>query len=365
MEKLRISIITVVRNGEKTIEQAIQSIQRQQYSNLEYIIVDGNSTDGTSSIIKKYGNLVSAYICEADNGIYDAMNKGIKAATGDVVAFLNCDDWYENNTFELVNKYFCKDSMDILIGRVNLIQNERILKVAPNNATDITITMPCCHQAVFARRRVFEGIGSFDLKYKICADYDWLLRAVYAGINLGYVDDIFANYRLDGYSGKQDAEMYRELEEIALKQAMQNCQYEKKNEIYSFYQVKKLRLKDDTMIDRFCQINPDFARQNFDLDKFYYIWGTGVYGEKCYDLFKKIGLNIQGFIDNKNYGNKFKGYQVIAPNEIGNDMVICVSSELYEKEIVDQIIGLGIPRERYFCFSELRSSILQRIKKYN
>ena len=101
----KISVITVVYNAKDTIERTIKSVIAQLYDNYEYIIIDGGSTDGTLDIIEKYRDKISYFISESDEGIYDAMNKGVLKATGDYVAFINADDWYEPNAFKLVASY--------------------------------------------------------------------------------------------------------------------------------------------------------------------------------------------------------------------------------------------------------------------
>ena len=118
MEKNKISVITVVKNGSKTIEKTIQSILNQRYKNLEYLIIDGKSTDGTLDIINKYKENISFIKSQNDNGIWDAMNKGISLAKGDIIGFLNADDTYNENTLKTVDNYFNKNKIDFLFGSV-------------------------------------------------------------------------------------------------------------------------------------------------------------------------------------------------------------------------------------------------------
>ena len=116
--KKKITIITVVKNSEKTIERCIKSVLSQNYNNLEYIIIDGNSSDGTEKIINKYKNQITKIIIAEDSGIWDAMNRGINLASGEVLGFLNADDYYYDNTFEIVNNYFSNNNIDFLFGSV-------------------------------------------------------------------------------------------------------------------------------------------------------------------------------------------------------------------------------------------------------
>ncbi len=118
MKENLISIITVVKNAEDTIEKCINSVLNQSYKNIQYIIIDGNSTDQTKKIINKYKNKISLIISEDDNGIWDAMNKGINLAKGEIIGFLNSDDYYYENSLEIVNKYFNNEDIDFLFGTV-------------------------------------------------------------------------------------------------------------------------------------------------------------------------------------------------------------------------------------------------------
>ena len=177
--KYRISIITVSYNAGKTIEQAIRSVVCQTYDNIEYIIIDGMSTDNTVDIIKKYKNNLFYWVSEKDCGIYDAMNKGIKAAGGDYVYFLGADDClFQKNTIQTVVDCLC-DDVDVLSAGVYLVDEE--LKVerymdgsfAGEKKGFNGLMIP--HQGMFVRRRLFES-RQFDLRYKIASDYDLFLR---------------------------------------------------------------------------------------------------------------------------------------------------------------------------------------------
>ena len=109
-----LSIITVVKNAETTIERCIKSVLNQNYKKIQYIIIDGNSKDQTKKIIEQYKNRISLIISEDDNGIWDAINKGIKLAKGEIIGFLNADDFYYENSLEIVNKYFNDKNIDFL-----------------------------------------------------------------------------------------------------------------------------------------------------------------------------------------------------------------------------------------------------------
>jgi glycosyltransferase involved in cell wall biosynthesis len=177
-----ISIITVVYNSEKLIELTIKSIIDQTYKNIEYIIIDGNSSDHTLHVIRQYNDQISYWLSEPDKGLYDAMNKGLARATGDYVCFLNSGDrLFRCDTIEEV----FKDSSllpDIVYGETMIVGSDnseiglRRLK-APEKLTwrSFRNGMVVCHQSVYVRRALTE---QYNLKYKISADFEWVLKAL-------------------------------------------------------------------------------------------------------------------------------------------------------------------------------------------
>lgn len=192
MNKPLITVITVSYNAVSTIEETILSVINQTYPNIEYIIIDGGSTDGTLDIIKKYENKISYWVSEPDRGIYDAMNKGIDKATGEWINFMNCgDSFYSNNVIKDVF-YKASPSSDIIYGDTNII-----LKIG-NYIKKASITtkenyMPFGHQASFSRTSLMKLLG-FDINFKICADSNFFYKASIQNYKFEYVDIIIANY---------------------------------------------------------------------------------------------------------------------------------------------------------------------------
>lgn len=161
----KITVVTVVYNGEKTIENTIKSVLNQTYSNIEYIIIDGNSSDGTVGLVKKYKNKITKFVSEPDKGIYDAMNKAIGLATGQWINFLNSGDVFYNN--EVISKIFSADyDFDVLYGGVILRWKFGDELCLPDKKKK---EMPFCHQSCFTKTKLLKEFN-FDLKYKICAD---------------------------------------------------------------------------------------------------------------------------------------------------------------------------------------------------
>ena len=171
----KISIITVVKNSVSTVERAIKSVVEQNYPNLEYILIDGNSDDGTYKIIEKYKNKISVVIKENDKGIWDAMNKGIKQATGDIIGFLNADDFYYPNSLQTVNKYFNENSLDFLFGTVKKYKlmhgyKPSIIKWSFGFYTSHSV-------GFFIKTEKHKTVGYYNLKY-LSADLDFFYKMI-------------------------------------------------------------------------------------------------------------------------------------------------------------------------------------------
>lgn len=202
--EIKISIITVTYNSEKTVEQTIKSVLSQTYHNFEYIIIDGSSTDQTVSIIKKNGKADKRikYVSEPDNGIYDAMNKGINMASGDFVALLNSDDYYEPDALENIVKSIpvnFKNQMLVIYGMVRYIENGAESMVLIKNHKCLPERM-MMHPACFLSRDIYK-IYQYDINYKSAADYDLFLK-LYQNPNIIFIPvyKIMTNFRLGGMS---------------------------------------------------------------------------------------------------------------------------------------------------------------------
>ena len=206
----RISIITVAFNSHKTISDTIDSILKQSYSNIEYIIVDGGSTDGTSEIIRSYGSRISTFISEPDKGLYDAINKGIRLATGDVVGLLNSDDYFYNaNVIKDVAKSFEENDIDAVFGDVIFVDNKNLSKVTRFYSSKYFRLwkfrfgfMPA-HPTFYAKRELFEQIGYYKSDYKIATDFELLVRFLFINhINYKYIQMPFVSMRRRGVSNR-------------------------------------------------------------------------------------------------------------------------------------------------------------------
>lgn len=198
-----ITVVTVVFNGEKFIEETILSIINQTYDNVEYIVIDGGSTDGTLDIIKKYEHAIDYWVAEKDKGIYDAMNKGINLATGEWINFMNSGDCLLK-----LPDLVCSRDIVIIYGKVK-IYGSKVLRVKSRiSLEDFYSGMAVCHQACFYRIKIAKDV-QYDTKYKICADQKMTALALKYG-EVCYVDDVVVNYDMSGISSSNQFEILKE-----------------------------------------------------------------------------------------------------------------------------------------------------------
>lgn len=204
----KVSIITVCYNSGNTIEDTLQSVINQSYPNIEYIVIDGVSTDNTLSIINKYKDKITTIVSEKDNGIYDAINKGIRLATGDIIANLNSDDFYiDNNVIADVVATFEKDKTDTLYADlyyVDAIDTNKIVRYWKSKQYKEGLFlkgwMPP-HPTFFVKKDVYEKYGLFDLQFKSAADYEIMLRFIHRfKASISYLPKVIVKMRVGGVS---------------------------------------------------------------------------------------------------------------------------------------------------------------------
>lgn len=376
---MKISIITVCLNHADTIERTIQSVINQKYDEVEYIVIDGKSSDGTVDIIKKYGRYLTYWCSDADNGIYDAMNKGIVKATGEVVAFLNSDDWYEDGTLVKVKSYFEQYHPMVLAGRVNTLQKgkwKKYMSDLDRDKENIRMAMIYRQPAMFVRRKVFEQLGGFHTCYKIAADFEWALRVHDAGVEIMQVEDVFTNFSSTGISNTNLNQTIREAREIAL-EALGQCEgysvLEKKdwkrkiNKCYdeqqAFADVKKM-IRDQQMNDY-----PELksAMSEYFTEKSYVVWGIGIVGDDMYHLLMQLGLEVEFFVDKKSGSDigTFHDRKVLAPQELGHGKKIIAASLEYEDEIADCLDKMGFRKNLdYILYSVILQKLQETYMKY-
>lgn len=209
---MKISLITATYNSAETVRDTLQSVLNQTFKDIDYIIIDGNSKDNTMDIVKEFepkfeGRL--RWVSEKDKGIYDAMNKGVRMAQGDIVGILNSDDFFaSNDVLEKVNAAFTENpAIDGVYADVRYVDwNNTGKTVRMFSGKDFTREKLCWgkmppHPSFYVKRECYDKFGLYSLDYPICADYDMFVKMIWIGnINTLYINDVFVNMRSGGTS---------------------------------------------------------------------------------------------------------------------------------------------------------------------
>ncbi|MFD2932526.1 glycosyltransferase family 2 protein [Spirosoma flavum] len=221
-----VTIITVCYNSENTIEQTIKSVLEQTYSNIEYILIDGKSTDDTLSIVKKYSiihpNKVR-YLSEPDTGIYNAMNKGIAMAKGELIGIINSDDWYDLTAVQIVVDAYNTHGPAVYHGIQRTYKDTLLVGLQCTNVSQLDKKM-IEHPTCFVPKFYYEKYGPFDESYQYTGDYEFMLRLKKFGVKFILIENVLANFREGGASHNPKAvwENYRLWLKLGL---MSNNQY--------------------------------------------------------------------------------------------------------------------------------------------
>tara|TARA_B100001142_G_C14312075_1_gene647021 strand:+ start:966 stop:1736 length:771 start_codon:yes stop_codon:yes gene_type:complete len=210
IKELKISIITVVLNSASTIKDTIESIISQNYKNIEYIVIDGGSTDGTIEIVQAYEKHIAYFSSEIDSGIYDAMNKGIIAASGDVIGILNSDDFYPNsfvvsNVAESFHRYSCNAVYGdlVYVKAYDVSKIVRYWQAGEYSTLKIKNGWMLPHPTFFVKKKVYERYGLYDKDLRYSADYEMILKLLYKhNISVYYIPMILVNMRMGGESNR-------------------------------------------------------------------------------------------------------------------------------------------------------------------
>jgi glycosyltransferase involved in cell wall biosynthesis len=196
-----ISIITICFNADKTIERTFQGMATQTYPNIEYIVIDGGSTDNTLSLIEKYKYLISYFSSEKDNGIYDAMNKGINIAQGDVIGIINADDYYAPNALVLVMRaYQINKDVDVFMGNCSTINpSEKLIRTDKPTINFEQGVVYVLHPSTFISRQCYSKYGVFNDTYKYSGDYEFFCRLAGKSAKFFHINYTLAYFRLGGF----------------------------------------------------------------------------------------------------------------------------------------------------------------------
>lgn len=206
--RVKISIVTVVYNGEKTIRDTIESVLNQDYPSIEFLVIDGGSTDKTREIIASYGEKIDHFVSEPDKGIYDAMNKGIQLAQGEVIGFLNADDlFYSTHVVSLIAREFQDKEIDGVYGDLLYVDSDNPEKVHRNwqageyTGTDFLWGWMPPHPSFYLKKKWYIKYGGFRLDMKTAADYELMLRMVHKNkAKLAYIQNYMVRMRVGGAS---------------------------------------------------------------------------------------------------------------------------------------------------------------------
>ena len=211
---MQISIITVTKNSANTLEETLQSLYSQNLfkkGGVEHVVIDGGSTDATLNILMQYSKNIALLVSEPDNGLYDAMNKGIALSSGSVIGILNSDDlYYDSNVLEWVLENFKKEDVDLIYADLeyfsNFQANKTVRKYRSNHFSPARLScglMPA-HPTVFAQRTIYERFGVFDPTFKIAGDFDWIARIFQSQqISYYYSSKILVRMRAGGISNNK------------------------------------------------------------------------------------------------------------------------------------------------------------------
>ncbi|RST54312.1 glycosyltransferase [Variovorax sp. MHTC-1] len=200
-----VTYVTVVRNNTATLSRTIESVQNQTYPNVEHVVLDGASTDGTLDLIRQYADRIDYYASERDKGLYDAVNKAIPLARGQLICVLNSDDWLQPDAAEIaVHRMGDCGGSAILLTAANVVQGGRVVQEWYPAFVHPGCYFMCandCHNGIYATRAAYESSGPYDDSYKIVADFKWIMTCLEAAVTFTYTREVSVNYSLGGTSG--------------------------------------------------------------------------------------------------------------------------------------------------------------------
>jgi glycosyltransferase involved in cell wall biosynthesis len=234
-----ISIITISKNNVNGLRNTIESVQKQSSNAIEFIVVDGNSTDGSKQLLKDYSDCITISVSEADSGIYNAMNKGIKLATGDYLLFLNSGDYLLNNDV-IKNIEAHLHPFDVVSGDLIIEDDkEKQHKLESKDEIDLSffLNLSLYHQATFISKKMFENYGLYDESFKLGGDYEFFIRIFYKhNANYKHIKTVISYFKTDGISNNP---AYAELNSAEAKRAWATNVSERSMEIMKTFQALK------------------------------------------------------------------------------------------------------------------------------
>jgi glycosyltransferase involved in cell wall biosynthesis len=359
MEEIKVTIVTVCYNSSKTIEQTIKSVLGQSYKNIEYIIIDGGSNDGTVEIIKRYGKSIAYWVSESDRGIYDAMNKGIDKATGDIIAFINSDDWYaEGAIAAMVQSFLRWEDADIICGSWHMVHPCGLQTlVRHGNLDNICFGMICGHPATFVKT-VHMKQHPFDVSYRIAADYAFLLEMYLQGKKFYFINDEIAYFRCGGLSG-HPWKTYIETRKIALNLTRSRVSAKKYQYIRKHFSERRVLPLFRYICKKIGKSSGIKRRQllNHLRSKKFVLYGAGEMGRDVLEALKDWNLTVISFWDSDSSkdGTKLNGVPILYPRRytlLGDDVIILIATVVGGSEISENLKSLGYKHGKDFYDKE-------------
>lgn len=360
---IRLSVITVTYNCIETVEQTINSVLTQDYQNIEYIVIDGASTDGTREIIEKYYDRIAYSCSEKDFGIYNAMNKGLTHVTGDVVLFLNGDDYFVNEQVvsKIVREFENSPQTEIIIGKERI--NGRVPDTYdPNNNQTLYVGVFFPHQATFAKKSVYEKIGRFDEQYKISADYDWILRACFNGLKIKWIDEVISDFK----SGGRSASVGCVAEEFLISTKYLQMIGDKKMLSYAYkhYSREFGALFFWELINKGGEDNivREVLPSVLDISKPLCIWGAGINGQLLIRFLTSNRIEVHCIFDSDSSKSGGKIGEIAINEYDGSGCFIVISSQDHEEEIAENLDEKGLNEGGdYIKYSTLAYELVKRV----
>ena len=351
MKDIKVSAVTVCYNSVKTIEQTIKSVLGQSYKNIEYIVIDGASTDGTVDIIRKYEKDIDCWISEPDNGIYDAMNKGIVQATGDIIGFINSDDWYAENALSSMAEAFSSTDADIVYGKTWIVDHGGYCFLPNGNLEDMCFGLTFGHPSTYVRIDYLKKY-MFDCSYKIAADYAFLLKMYLQGKKFHSIDVPIAYFRVGGCSS-HPWKAYCETKRVALRLSKGKVSDERYREIRAHYKSVRKEPILSYLSNRFASGKKPIQVEKQD----FIIYGAGKIGRQLFDIMRLFKMHVRAFWDSDpiKQGSVVDDLPVLCPDcrsKQTENVLILIATIKDNEEIVAKLISLGYQKEKNFFTME-------------
>ncbi len=349
MQNNLVSIITVTYNANNFIRETIQSVISQSYSNIEYIIIDGNSSDNTVSIIKEFKSKITFFKSEPDNGIFDAMNKAVQQAKGTWVNFMNAGDSFchKDSVLDVVNAI--GENLDIVCGDNYLIHENgnKVYSKAPGLKNIWNSTIPCNHQSMFIKRSLLLE-SPFNLNYDVAADYDFIVKQYVNNIYFQFLDFPICNFLTGGMSQQNSIKLQIESLMIMSKYAPSLAQNISKNiHLSRLSSLLETESKHETFLYQMNKLVSDLKYLESQNKKII-IYGASSIGRM---IARSVPCIVDSFVDRGEIGDSIDSVPVLKPENIKHKIYdyIVISLLGREKEITEYLVDeCNISKEKIY-----------------